>query len=197
MFKSSAFILSHLHLRRVGLQRRNEDMSVVAAGEAGAAVPVSWNVNIMISSKNTDSCLAKLWRRAFEFVQLRVSTVFAAGQLTISVSDTGPKLVTKIFVLISVTFSVERGSGWDHKRSWKAVNFNWTDIRQIHGYFLNMNQIWDDLSWPRPLKTSAQTDIKMTLSTMYTNCSVVSSDTINYIMSFAWSIGRFLYFLQE
>lgn len=32
----------------------------------------------------------------------------AVVQLTISVSDTGPKLVTKIFVLISVTFSVLR-----------------------------------------------------------------------------------------
>lgn len=46
------------------------------------------------------------------FVQLSqsvcVSAVFAADVLTISVSDTGPKLVTKIFVLISVTFSVER-----------------------------------------------------------------------------------------
>ena len=34
--------------------------------------------------------------------------VFATDELTISVSDTGPKLVTKIFVLISVTFSVDR-----------------------------------------------------------------------------------------
>lgn len=42
------------------------------------------------------------------FVQLCVSILFAVVELTISVSDTGPKLVTKIFVLISVTFSVER-----------------------------------------------------------------------------------------
>lgn len=46
------------------------------------------------------------------FVQLSQSlSVFAADVLTISVSDTGPKLVTKIFVLISVTFSVERAQG--------------------------------------------------------------------------------------
>lgn len=42
------------------------------------------------------------------FVQLCVSILFAVVELTISVSDTGPKLVTNIFVLISVTFSVER-----------------------------------------------------------------------------------------
>jgi len=41
-------------------------------------------------------------------LSLSLSPVFAADELTISVSDTGPKLVTKMFVLISVTFSVER-----------------------------------------------------------------------------------------
>lgn len=44
----------------------------------------------------------------FVFVQLYESKMFAVGPLTISVSDTGPKLVTKMFVLISVTFSVQR-----------------------------------------------------------------------------------------
>lgn len=44
----------------------------------------------------------------FVHLSQSLSVVFAVDELTISVSDTGPKLVTKMFVLISVTFSVER-----------------------------------------------------------------------------------------
>ncbi len=68
----------------------------------------------MFPSKNTFSRLGGLWRRVCVCVcpaypiSFCVSMMFAAEELTISVSDTGPKLVTKIFVLISVTFSVER-----------------------------------------------------------------------------------------
>ena len=41
-------------------------------------------------------------------VECYVKVGLVLNELTISVSETGPKLVTNIFVLISVTFSVDR-----------------------------------------------------------------------------------------
>lgn len=95
-------------------------------------MPVSWNVNICFHLKIPtvdwvgfgDMCVRVCPAHP---ISLCVSMVFAADELTISVSDTGPKLVTKIFVLISVTFSVGRAQlrvseVWKgHKKAMKMI----------------------------------------------------------------------------
>lgn len=102
--ESFTFILSHLQVKKSQSSKSQRRHECTFKEIAGAAVPCSWNVNIMF--KNTNCGLDGL--DVCVFVQLCVSILFAVVELTISVSDTGPKLVTKIFVLISVTFSVER-----------------------------------------------------------------------------------------
>lgn len=67
-----------------------------------------------------------------------MSTVFV-HELTISVSDTGPKLVTKMFVLISVTFSVET----DQKRVCEKGSYS-----LIHPDLFNISHMHVFLSSP-------------------------------------------------
>lgn len=95
--------------------------------------------------------------------------MFTADELTISVSDTGPKLVTKIFVVISVTFSVERAQlrmyeVWGGQRkAMKSiiifVNCNWSNtgkklaifILDIFCEFVSSPRIWDILPYVKSL----------------------------------------------
>lgn len=107
-FKSSTLISSHLQV-----DKKREPIFKLGHGCTSKEQRRSSSASLMkckymFQSKNTYSNLDGFWRSACCLSVFVYLWCLLEDELTISVSDTGPKLVTKIFVLISVTFSVDR-----------------------------------------------------------------------------------------